>query len=565
MSPITVLATWLLHPERKDSIWSNHCYSVMPRNSAKSRQKFPVRCSLLSGNACEACIELIRFDTQHMALPGSQRNTERSLLLQQVNARHDPLVLNFPVEIIAKIFGFYPEMSGYTAAVCAPQPQGVPTSPFRITSVCKRWREIGFSTSSLWASLLIGFNCPTLDPAHRRSWLNGIELLSPWLTRSGTQKLNISIQCSRFKYSCLPPEMKAMFKLIKCYACRWVTLNLTMPGHFCEEFFQENHLTAPHLTHLQLHELQTYYPQSRPHVMIYTPSLDTIAITNMDMSRARLDYSRITCVCIGGITGDQLCLLLKYAVRLERAALIRPNFHINAVPWDAHVHESLVYLDLRFQENQHSPILAVNQALNAFAFPHLQHLSIRFGHGENSMEQSLFTLLSRSRCHLVRLELTNLDAKALSHTALVQILEVVPSLTHLRLASPRHTISSLVQRSFRGLSGAGMAPQVSFLPSLESLMLEEWPSPSDDFFYLSDIFASSTRPLRAIQLTFVMDDTRPMIVIPYKALAQLRRLQNKGENQTFQLSITLRHERNGGAREVDLVEESWKTYGATRT
>ncbi|KJA18141.1 hypothetical protein HYPSUDRAFT_90221, partial [Hypholoma sublateritium FD-334 SS-4] len=120
---------------------------------------------------------------------------------------------------------------------------------------------------ALWASLLIGFNCPTLDPVHRRSWLNGIDLIPPWLTRSGTQKLNITIQCSRLKYLCFPPEMKALFELIKSHASRWVTLNLKMPGHFCMEFFRDTYLDAPHLTHLQLHEVETYYPHPRPHVM----------------------------------------------------------------------------------------------------------------------------------------------------------------------------------------------------------------------------------------------------------------------------------------------------------
>ena len=212
----------------------------MPRRSSRRHQMLPAGCDLLSGKSCEACIELNCFDTQLTTLQESQQNAKGSLLLQQVNARHDRLLLHFPVEIISKIFGFYPEMSGYTVAVCAPQPQGVPASPFRITAVCKRWRNIGFSTPFLWASLLIGFNCPTLDPAHRQSWLNGFDLLPPWLSRSANQKLSISIQCSRFKYLCLPPEMRTMFKLIKSYASRWGTLNLTMPGPFCVEFLNSS-------------------------------------------------------------------------------------------------------------------------------------------------------------------------------------------------------------------------------------------------------------------------------------------------------------------------------------
>ena len=104
--------------------------------------------------------------------------------------------------------------------------------------------------------------------------------------------------------------MRTMFKLIKSYASRWGTLNLTMPGPFCVEFFHGNHVEAPHLALLQFHELWAYTPCPKPYVMISTPSLDTIRITNMDMSLARLDYSRITCICIVKINSNELLLLL---------------------------------------------------------------------------------------------------------------------------------------------------------------------------------------------------------------------------------------------------------------
>ena len=78
------------------------------------------------------------------------------------------------------------------------------------------------------------------------------------------------------------------------------------------EFFHGNHVEAPHLTLLQLHELWAYTPSDspKPYVMISTLSLDTIRITNMDMSLARLDYSRITCICIVKINSNELFLLL---------------------------------------------------------------------------------------------------------------------------------------------------------------------------------------------------------------------------------------------------------------
>ena len=254
-------------------------------------------------------------------------------------------------------------------------------------------------------------------------------------------------------------------------------------------------------------------------------------------------------------------------MRLERATLIRPTLDIYAEPLDAqaHVHEALTYLELQFQNDQLFPSLQSVRSLDAFIFPRLQQFSIRFNSAANSMNQRLSLFLSHSQCPLVRLEFVNINTKALSYTALVQILEVVPSLSHLRLASARHPDLFLVQNCLRQLSGSGMVPRPSLLPNLESLVLEEWSRSSEDFLYLMDIFALSPRPIRTVKLTFITDDSSPPIAIPYKALVQLRLLKDNYENQTFQFSVTHRHERNGNAGETDLVEASWKVYRATRT
>ncbi len=79
----------------------------------------------------------------------------------------------------------------------------------------------------------------------------------------------------------------------------------------------------------------------------------------MDISLARLDYSRITCICIEMISSHELLLLLKCAVRLERATLIKPTLDVYAEPLDAHahVHEFLTYFELQFEKYQ--PLLSM--------------------------------------------------------------------------------------------------------------------------------------------------------------------------------------------------------------
>lgn len=537
-----------------DLITALSCFSAL----TSFTQMFLIGCSLISGKSCEACTELSHFDAQSVALPESQQNAKLPLLLQQVNAQHDRLSRYLPVEIISRIFSLYPEISGYTAAVCAPKPQGAIASPFRITSVCKRWREIGFSTPSIWVSLLIRYN----SRERKQPCLDGIELLPLWLARCGTQRLKISIQIGRpFAHFELQNEINTMFKLVRSCASRWMTLNLTMPGDLFETFFQDHPLEALHLIHLELHQLDTYH-RPQPRAIINAPFLDTIAISNMNMSGSQLDYSRITCVSIVRITGDELLLLLRCAVRLERATLLDLTFDINSIPFVPHVHKSLTHLKLRLKDNQRRPTLLEPHSLDSFSLPCLQQLSISFAHAQSDLDEKLLAFLCRSKCFLVRLELTDLNAWALPHAKFMQIIEVVPSLTYLRLSSTVYCpISSFSQHIFFRLRGLGTETGLPFLPDLENLVLEEFYSPNI-FFYLSDIFAPSTRCLQTIRLKLIMVATESSIVIPHIVLSQLQLRQNMGNNQTVQLTITGRHELDADAREVDLVEESWKFYRA---
>ncbi len=409
---------------------------------------------MISGKSCEACIELVDFDAQSVGLPESQRKAKISLLLRQVNEQHDQLCNHLPVEVISRIFSFYPEISEYTTAVVGTsQPQAAFTSPFRITSVCKRWREIGFTTPSLWLSLLISYNSCERD----RSCLDGVELLPLWLTRCGTQKLKISIQIGRpFAYSRFTKEINAMFMLIQSCSSQLQALNLTMPIDLHHKFFQEDPLEAPHLTHLQLHQLDVYL-RPQPHLLITAPSLDSISISNINMSGLKLDYSRITRVSTVGITGDGVFLLLKTAIQVESATFLESAFNISVVPWGPHVHESLKHLELRLKEGGRNALLCrifisgrVHSSVPAANLD-------RFAYADGELQNKLLAFLSRSQCSLVYMELTDINVWA-PYSKLGEIFEIVPSLTHLRLSSVHHTTStSLAQHIFRRLRGTGIA------------------------------------------------------------------------------------------------------------
>ncbi|KAJ7113079.1 hypothetical protein C8R44DRAFT_631482, partial [Mycena epipterygia] len=104
---------------------------------------------------------------------------ERNIFQKQLDAYTYP-VDTLPNEIISEIFvNFIPPYPN------AP-PMGGIFSPVVLGQICRRWREIAFSTPSLWRAIKIDFEQATaLDEQ--------ADLLETWLLRSKDCPLSISL------------------------------------------------------------------------------------------------------------------------------------------------------------------------------------------------------------------------------------------------------------------------------------------------------------------------------------------------------------------------------------
>ena len=102
--------------------------------------------------------------------------------------------------------------------------------PLSLGAICSYWRDIAWSTPSLWSSMVL--RVPNTHDSHI---LTGIAM--KWLARSGHLPLSIRI-FSRFKNKTL----SRLADVINQYSTRWSNLDLYIPD--C--YFQHFHATDNH-------------------------------------------------------------------------------------------------------------------------------------------------------------------------------------------------------------------------------------------------------------------------------------------------------------------------------
>jgi hypothetical protein len=92
--------------------------------------------------------------------------------------------------------------------------------PLSLGAICSYWREVAWSTPSLWSSLVI-----RISNKHDSHMVTGIT--QEWLARSGQLPLSICIITKRAYLQVL-----ALADIINQYSSRWSNLDLYMPQRY---------------------------------------------------------------------------------------------------------------------------------------------------------------------------------------------------------------------------------------------------------------------------------------------------------------------------------------------
>ena len=148
-------------------------------------------------------------------------------LKRKINRLHSPIVRQLPPDIMSTIFELcLPDFAKFSTYYTKEDL----SFPLSLGAICSYWREIAWSTSSLWSSMVLH-----VQSKHNSHIVTGIA--KEWLARSGRHPLSIRISSSSKNKT-----LSRLANIINEHSTRWSDLDLNMPD--C--YFQRFHATDNH-------------------------------------------------------------------------------------------------------------------------------------------------------------------------------------------------------------------------------------------------------------------------------------------------------------------------------
>jgi hypothetical protein len=157
-----------------------------------------------------------------------ERLLERYDHKRKINRFHSPIVRQLPPDVTSTIFEFC--LTDFADHQLSPNAKEDLSIPLSLGAICSCWREIAWSTPTLWSSLVVRFSSE-----HDSHLLTSIT--QEWLTRSGQLPLSICI-ITRFSRD---DQIPALIDIINQYSSRWSNLDLYMP----DKYYRLLRATAP--------------------------------------------------------------------------------------------------------------------------------------------------------------------------------------------------------------------------------------------------------------------------------------------------------------------------------
>jgi len=490
------------------------------------------------------CDELGRLDGQirdflHQALK------KRQELMSRVNHFHDHLH-QMPPEIVSSIFLFY--VSSVPKKTPGPLPWNTPrhksSGPLILGAVCRKWREIAWSTPQLWSSISLYLSS--------KSFSSNLRIAQEWLSRSGQLPLSITL-FMRNHFSISMDDLLPMTHLFNKYAGRWQHLEfLSIPLSILSTLKLNNlSLQGPTI----LHTINKYFVGGQrwdglsPIFQGLSPTV--VGLSFVPFPSIGICWSRVTRVYVVGFSVGACIELIQHAPLLTDCRFLGViSDQEEYLPRGNAIHTSLNSLFFELTNSK------MDTFLHHFSLPSLQKLHLNYGVYLNTPPTvALLSFCARSPL----LKKLKLMGSVIEHDlGLVRVLSKTPALTHLYIAphplavlTLRHLFTRLAESWLVGDDPCQAHEQ--FLPKLQCLHFSGQLS-SDDlceaFGPLSEITNPHRRPFN--QLQFLLLDHDRLIRDDYEAsMMTLIPLKDAGIN----LKVT-----DPSVPDKDLLEDYRSNY-----
>ncbi|KAF8959976.1 hypothetical protein BDZ97DRAFT_1367799 [Flammula alnicola] len=291
-------------------------------------------CKLMGRRSCALCTELEEIESLRAEL--AQKSSQ---LCVKINRSHSA-IFRLPPEIIATIFEAYLYGSSYAEFLYQPQdPMKFPPpdcTPFLLGAVCKVWRDVAWSTPSLWASITIH-----VDFRHVEQPVQTL-LTKEWLSRSGKLPLSIRLLDDLPSRNNDIFQIRPLIAVINQYSPRWRHLHLDLP--ICLfPFFRPLGDQAPILEYMRI-EGQDHFLNDHPANernantlrLGAAPRLKCVSIHRITLRLVDIPWENITRF-LGEQSSVSECLqILRRAPLLEHCVFQRSSGLTHGYPIFAH-------------------------------------------------------------------------------------------------------------------------------------------------------------------------------------------------------------------------------------
>ena len=459
------------------------------------------RCGDAVDEGCDPKDELAELDTLLKRLTLN--------LKRKINRLHSPIIRHLPPDVMSTIFEFcLPYFTDHHDQPLA-FTQKDSSFPLSLGAICSYWRDIAWSTPSLWSSLVV-----RVTSKHNPHIIAGVA--QEWLARSG--QLPLTIRVLAFDHDL--KTISALADIINRYSTRWSYLDLRIPSGGYQHHAIDNH--APTLKSIRFYS-SSFDPMSLNY-QLTCPRLERATLENFIMNGPNIQWDNLTHLNLYSMSTIDAFLILSKTPRLVFCRVL--SYHTQYGP------ENIGPIVLTSLRSLHLHMDYAVNTLDSIIAPHLEELSLP--NYQNLPMEVITSFLRRSACSLRSFSTTfcsvppHFDETFMISFRSINILSIT---SFFDSSQENYDLWNILQLMAGVLSSQSTSPQRGFLPDLQILEYTgNLRLPARSFFLLDALLytlppADNTvrGPLRLFKIN-IHSTTR----IPKKMMTYFSSLEERG-------------------------------------
>ena len=404
---------------------------------------FCSRCGHLNAveERCDPRDELAELDAllEHLKL-------KRYELKRKINQLQSPIVRQLLPDIMSTIFEFcLPDFTYHQPSPFAEENLSIPLS---LGAICSYWRDIAWSTPSLWSSLVV-----RVTRKHNPHIVASIA--HEWLSRSGQLPLSIRICSELHNHGVVP----ALADIINRYSTRWSDLDLYTPESYYQHFrASDNH--APILKSIRFN--CSAYAVTK-NFRLTCPRLERAVFSHIYLNGINIQWDNLTHLTLHSMLIEDSFLILR---KTSRLVFCKVSCYCSG-------HRSIGPLVLTSLKSLQL-MTDVGDYLSNLITPHLEEFSLRDCNIPSIV--SITSFLQRSACSLRSFFITLSAFRSFDDFMI--LLHTMPSLHTLSITNTDLEITyvishgdydprNILQLLAKALSSQSTSLKQGFLPNLK--------------------------------------------------------------------------------------------------